>query len=362
MATGQRPLLIRHEGEPWRSPEVHAYSDERALQQMLRDSPQLLALCSEGSVFVDEMTVPLVGSVDLAGVGPNGDITLIECKLEANPEIRRSIVGQAFAYASGLWRMSYEDFDRIFSARSDLPLVDAVRNSLPKSTPDWSEGQFRANVVDNLAAGRFTLVLAVDRITEELKRLVPFVNAHTVDDIRFIALELGYVRDGDVEVVLPSTYGEESAREKQTSQRRAWPVEAYFEALRRYEPAAQDFIDEIVGFSRENGAELEGGSGAGPSLNVRFRFGSTRKAAWRSAFYKSGPSFELNFYDLRSVVSVDMLRACVQIMSTIDGVGEKYAALEPDFSRYPTLAIESTLTQPGAAETVKRALAIVLEV
>ncbi len=329
---------------------------------MLRDSPQLLALCSEGTVFVDEMSVPQVGAVDLAGVGPQGDITLIECKLESNSEIRRSIVGQVLAYASGLWRMSYEDFDRLFSARlSGMSLTDAIRRALGESAPDWPEDQFRANVTDNLAAGRFTLVIAVDRITDELKRIVPYVNTHTLDNLRFLALEIGYVKDGDVEVVLPSTYGQETAAEKQKSQRRIWTVEAYFENLRNYGEPTQDFMRELVDFSRENGGEIEGGAGSVPSLNARFLIRNARKAVWRSSYYRSGPSFELNFDYLRSVLPLKTLGECARILRSIEGVSEKYAGLEPDFRSCPPVAIDPALTQSGAIETVKKGLAALLE-
>lgn len=329
---------------------------------MLRDSPQLLALCSEGTVFVDELTVPLIGSVDLAGVSPKGDITLIECKLGSNPEIRRSIIGQIFAYAAGLWKIGYEDFDRLFGARlSGLSLVDAVRRALPESAAvDWQGEQFRLNVADNLAAGRFTLVIAVDRITDELKRIVPYINTHTVPEVRFMALEIGYVKDHDVEIVWPSTYGQESAGEKQTSQRRAWRVEAYFEKLREYGEQAESFVHAIADCSQENGAKLEAGTGAAPSLNARFRLGGAQKAVWSSYFYGSGPSFELNFDYVRDVVPVDALAECARILRSIEGVNAKYAGLEPGFQARPSLPILPTLIHPGATEAVIKALTALL--
>jgi hypothetical protein len=359
-------LLLRHDGGPWRSPEVHTYRDEEMLKLMLRDSPQLLALCSEGSAFVDELTVPLIGSVDLAGVGPKGDITLVECKLGSNPEIRRSIVGQIFAYAAGLWKMPYEEFDRLFSARftnllSGLSLTDAVRRALPEQmAADWKAEEFRSNVADNLMTGRFTLVIAVDRITDELKRVVPYVNTHTVSDVRFIALEIGYAKDGDVEIIRPLTYGQESAEEKQPSQRRTWGVEAYFERLHEGSEAVQRFIHAVADFSKENGALLEGGSGLKPSLNARFQFGDERRAVWRSSFYSTGTSFELNFDYLTDMVPHEALRECQDILTSIDGVSERYAKLRPDFRACPTLPVDPILIQLGGSETVIRALNAVL--
>lgn len=87
-------------------PTITAYTDEAALQMMLRDAPELLPGGDDRRpvVVVAEFGVS-VGAVDLVGVAPTGAITVVECKLRANPEIRRSIVGQLFAYASALWGM-----------------------------------------------------------------------------------------------------------------------------------------------------------------------------------------------------------------------------------------------------------------
>src|SRR2546421_792790 len=116
-------LLIRKEGEAvWRAPKVSAYPDEKALQLLIAQSPGLLPCSTEGGMaVVTELSLPPVGYVDVVGVGPQGNITLVECKLKANPEIRRQVVGQVFAYAAGLWKLSYEAFDQAFSARFDAP-------------------------------------------------------------------------------------------------------------------------------------------------------------------------------------------------------------------------------------------------
>ena len=45
----------------------------------------------------------------MAGTHDDG-YTLVECKLQSNIEIKRKVVGQVLAYASGFWRMSYDEF------------------------------------------------------------------------------------------------------------------------------------------------------------------------------------------------------------------------------------------------------------
>lgn len=354
------PLLLRRSGERWRSPRVQSYNDEEMLKLLLCESPQLLPTHTEGSVVVDELTVPLIGSVDLAAVDADGSITLVECKLSSNPEIRRSVIGQIFAYAAGLWQLRYEDFDRAFALRThNLPLAEAIRAALPQERRDeWQEELFRRNVADNLAAGRFTLVIAVDRITDELKRVVPYVNSHTISEVQFLALELGYISDGDVELVRPLTYGQESIAEKRAGgKRQVWSPDAYFEKLREYDPRVQNVVNALVNFSKARGAVMQGGSGTLPSLNVQFMFGDKKKTVWSSYYYSNGPSFDLNFDYLRPVCDLGVLETCASTIRSIEGVDNLYASLEPGFRARPSLPVDPILLQDGALETIQRAIA-----
>lgn len=320
-------------------------------------------MCARGSVFVDELEVPGIGYVDLAGIGPDGEITLVECKLESNPEIHRKITGQIYAYAAGLWKMSYEEFDRLVSARLETSsLADAVRKALAQPEPEeksWHEGSFKEKVTESLRLGRFTLVIAVDQITEELRLVVPYINKHTVDDVRFLALELSYVSDDGIEIVLPSVYGEESASEKR-SHRKSWSPEAYFERLAKYGAPVRDAVMALVNFSKERKGELAGGTGLDPSLNVRFHYQSGIRTVWSSYYQSAGPTFDLNFEYLRDAVSYEAMAEAAQIMRSIDGAVPRYVRLDGDFRARPSLPVNGFLTSPGAIDTAEKALCALL--
>ena len=59
-------ILIRRQGAAaWHTPTVTSYDNEQAMQRI----------------------------VDLIGVSTEGAITVVECKLRTNSEIRRSVVG-----------------------------------------------------------------------------------------------------------------------------------------------------------------------------------------------------------------------------------------------------------------------------
>ena len=367
MSKNQGALLIRHGAAHWHAPQLYAYADEDDLKHMLREAPQLLTVCTDQAVFVDELTVPGIGSADLAGVGPDGDITLVECKLKANPEIRREIVGQIFAYAAGLWRMRYDEFERYFNDRlknGATSLADAVRLRLPESErANWDEQGFRANVADNLTAGRFTLVIAVDCITDELKRVVPYVNEHTLSEVRFLALEMRCAKDErtGVEIALPAIYGEESANEKQITHRRSWSADAYRQKVTEYGGAVRSAIDRLISFSESNGARLAGGTGEQPSLNVRFPVGGRLRTVWSSYLQSAGPTFDLNLEYLRDTVAHERLRHAAEIMASIDGAAARYTQIDPEFRARPSLPIAPALTYPVALEKVERVLTLLVD-
>ena len=204
-------MLMRKKGEgSWTSPAITAYPDEASLQELLAKSPELLPECDGSESVATELRVPETGPVDLVCVSSGGAITLVECKLQSNPEIRRRIVGQVLAYAAGLWKLSYEDFDLAFQATHGSSLVDSFQNQT-----GWDEEQFRSTISANLQSGAFSLVLAVDSTTDELKRIVSYLNTHILSSVRILAVELKYAAGYDVEILVPRTYGEETAAPKE---------------------------------------------------------------------------------------------------------------------------------------------------
>src|SRR5206468_1602177 len=104
--------------------------------------------------------------VDVVGVNVEGGVTLCECKLARNPGARREVVGQLLEYAATLRGLDYEAFSDRFQARATVSLLDAVSDIAGEG---FDAEAFEAAVSDNLIAGRFRLVIAVDRITEALK-------------------------------------------------------------------------------------------------------------------------------------------------------------------------------------------------
>jgi hypothetical protein len=235
---------------------------------MLLESPELLPTqeAQRPVVMADEFPVS-VGSVDLVGVSAAGWITVVECKLKANSEIKRSIVGQLFAYGSALWEMPFEDFDRRRRQRTGMGLADHIAKEAAQHGFAWDRDGFATAVEGNLNEGRFTLVVAVDEITAELKRIIEYLSAHTVGEVDVVALELGYVAEGDWQIIVPQTYGVELAERKNTTAKpqRKWDETTFFAALPLDSPSV-GVVHALIAWAAEQQVRVVGMTSVSPAL------------------------------------------------------------------------------------------------
>lgn len=203
-------ILVRPLGGSWDEPKHIAYEREAELQQILADHPSLIPGVGEDAVACKELQSG-AGPADLIVVDQAGGITLVECKLASNREVRREIIGQLFDYASAFWRMQLAEFEQKWLAGARRPLSDSVASANP---------DFGSAMAANLEEGRFNLVLAVDAINEDLKRIVEYLNATSGPATSVIAVAYKRLRTADSEILLPTTYGEELAEAKTAATQR----------------------------------------------------------------------------------------------------------------------------------------------
>ncbi len=306
--------------------------------------------------MVRELYLPVVGYLGLLGLDVEGGITLVECKLKASPEIRRWLVGQVLAYAAGLWGLSYEELDAAFSARCGVSLVEQMAQL---GDGKWDEQIFRSNLTSNLAAGRFRLVIAVDEISDELKQTVLFLNEHTQPELRLSALELGYIADDDVEILIPVVSGRESADRKVP---RDWDEPKFLSALvQQSHPEGARAIRRLYDFSLKRGAKRIWARGEMPGLTLHI--GSREHAvSWSCYIYpNSGAFLHINFGHLVGDVPQDQLSRLAGRLREIPGVHNRLKGLEEaEFNRFPGVPVATVLTQPGAVEAIQRAFEEIL--
>lgn len=340
-----RPILVRGGDSKWREPEVTSYENEAALQQLVAESPDLLT--SQDLATVDEFWIPEIGYVDIVGVGADGAITVVECKLRANPEIRREVVGQVLAYAGGLWQMSYEDFANTWAARSGRSLLDHVAEKTGAIEPD----QVRAGIEASLNSGEFTLVIVVDEITSELKRIIEWLNVMTKSEVSVLALELQYLKEGSTEILVPRLYGDALASAKRSSGSstgQKWNAESFAAAVEELEEPARSAVTDLMAHGEANGLYPWWGVGQTPGMSWYYKVGTAKVSLFQIYLRPSGVTVAASIGGLFGATGLGSPTA-LQMLEGLRGI----PAIQPHvahvtsqaLNRFPSIPVAGVLDQ-----------------
>lgn len=185
-------LLIRTTGEgTWREPSGRGYDNEAALQAILAEHPDLVPGVDGAAIACREFE-STVGPADVVILDGEGAITVVECKLRTNAEARRTVVGQVLDYASRLWQMDVDEFELRWRR------ADGGRDPFEQLGEDPT--RLRETVAANLSAARFNLVLAVDVINDDLRRIVEYLNTITKPTTGVMLVEFTRYHEGDQEI------------------------------------------------------------------------------------------------------------------------------------------------------------------
>jgi len=357
---GDTTLMIRR-GDGWRPMAVQPYENEEELQRLLHAEPSLLPGVSTEAIAAREVEVPNVGFVDLVVLDLDGSVTLVECKLNENPEIRRKVVGQLLAYASGLWRLPYPEFEAIFNRAAGSTSIDAMFLAGREAESDGST--ISAQIAHALTNGRFRLCIAVDGITDELRNTVEYLNTHSTQGIEVVLFEVGIVTDGDVQVLVPRTFGGESARLKSVASgeaRRKWTFDDVVAEVDRVSGAeAAAAVGRVRDFFTGVGWPGYPGKGASPTWSLYARIDGVGKALVTVYPYESGKwerSIALNLGSLAGLVPQDRLTALSQALHAVPALQRPLAGITGiEADSFPIIPL-STLAAPGVTDAVTTAL------
>lgn len=307
-------ILLRDASGGWKEPTEFGYESENALQEILFNHPTLVPGVNSESVACKEFQSG-VGPADVLIVDTEGSLTLVECKLTSNAQIRREIIGQVLDYASRLWQMTINDFE------------DAWRRASGYQSPfellDDSDGRIRAGVSENLSVGRFNLVLAVDGLNDDLRRIVEFLNEITKPSTGIVVVEFTRVRDGDTEILIPREYGTELVEAKNAAViggRPAWTVEQFTRWIHDHDPQSTGVYEALISALTDSGFVVGGGKARTPSLYAQITIpGMGRK--YPIAMYtdaQRGGLLEIRFSDFNS--SPSAVDRFAEAVSSVPGV------------------------------------------
>jgi len=245
-------ILIRDQSKKWTYAESVKAEAEAELQSLLVESPSLINIdeIREGAsplvLAVREFGLPGSGATDVIAFSASGDIALVECKLAANPEIKRKVIGQILEYAAYLWQMSYEEVDEHIRDRMGSSLATLVVDSV---AGDLDEEEFRAGVKQSLESGSFILIIVVDELNDELKRILRYLNECSESAFSIHALEMRRFQADEIEVLVPHVYGV-STKPPAGGKRAQWTEDRFFRVLEEQHPDSVDVVREFYDWSR----------------------------------------------------------------------------------------------------------------
>lgn len=296
-----RILIRSHPDKKWKLAEPVELKAESELQKLLLESPQLINI---GEIREGFSTLVLAigefdvgsGYVDTIGFTPEGGIALIECKLDKNPEVKRKVIGQILEYAAYLWKMSYEDFDSRIQKLKGKSLADLMRESLNKAE-DWDEEDFRNRIMKSLEDGSFILIVVVDKINDELKRIINYLNeCSELTSFSLHALEMSQFQPdktenvAKTEILVPHLYGL-STKPPSVTPRKQWTEKEFFEEADRkiQDEKTRQTLRQLFEFSNSGLGKVEFGKGGKIgtfSLSLKY------KGSWEKLFFISyNPQF-----------------------------------------------------------------------
>lgn len=279
-------ILVQGPNQQWHRAAEQNLPDEATLQRLIREHPETLPFDDLGDdvppmLIVGRETALPNGYADVIGVDPDGLITIIECKLDRNPDVKRTVIGQVLGYGAYFWGMDFEQFEaevarKYFDSaachRADLqgvPLADAMDRFRQEQAlgDEWDEAAFRAQLEANLNNGRFRLVIVVDKVNNELRRTVEYLNACTGPNFDILCAELRYFATEGAKLLVPTLIGKPLAR-KATGQRAAgggssWTPERFFADLheRKHDEAADQAARRLLAWCQQQADKTYWGTG-----------------------------------------------------------------------------------------------------
>jgi hypothetical protein len=279
-------------------------------------------------VAVREFGLPGSGSTDLLGFSADGNIAIIECKLAANAEIKRKVIGQILEYGAYLWGMTYEEVDQRVTRLRGKSLADLVAASIEDS--DWDK-VFRRNMQDTLIRGAFILVIAVDEMNDELSRTIKFLNDCGNPAFSFNALEMRRFYQADTEILVPNLHGASSKAPKPNG-RKKWTEDQFFETIQReLSSEVVKVVKSLYEWSQDSADRVWLGSGTEKG-SFTLHFLKDGKTASIFSIYTNG-YLSLNYGWLSTQVTRQVIQEFHNSIHKIPS----FRKIPTDFSKWPSI-------------------------
>ena len=353
-------VIWRQKGQDWEIASGRRYKDEKHLQEFLTQNPSLIPFEDVSKeilsprVMIREVGLPGSGSSDIVGVDERGGITIIECKLATNPEVKRKVIGQVLEYAAFLWHKPYSALDGFAIRRLGKPLVEAIREALnEEECQDWTENTFVEAATRTLDAGEFQLVIAVDAVNNELQRTIEYL-AREQSRLAIYALEIAYFSSEQGEVLVPHLHGPapESMRPNPSTDSQRWTQERFFEDAQTNKHLPEQTISllkALLGFCQDEATRVYWGAGK-QTGSFTFHFQNRNKTFSLFSVY-SDSNLAINFGWLKDNTPHEVIADYWRRLQEIKGLRSLH--VKDDFKCWPSMKVAEAFRSGDDLEKFK---------
>ena len=205
-------IIVSHNNKNAKRLDKTEFGLEQDIQQYIYDNPDAIPIYeidNDIRLFVAAREFQTAsGPIDDLAFDQNGNIYVIETKLFRNPD-KRAVVAQALDYGASLWRHS-ANFDA-FIEQLNRHTIKQFNKNFREAFSDFfgieDTTEAFANISDNLNSGNIKFVILMDRLHNQLKDLIIYINQNSHFDI--YAVEVEYYKHEDFEIMIPKLYGAE---------------------------------------------------------------------------------------------------------------------------------------------------------
>lgn len=273
--------------------EVKSTNEEKDLQKLLSDNPELLVgdqidpdTPRRWLQIKSEMPVsdPTTGtdrwSIDLLFVDQDAVLTMVECKRCDDTRSRREVIAQVLEYAANAHIGWSPDLLRRHAAKTAADAGSTLEKAIASLAPSEEVGAtdlFEA-ALTNLRNRVCRIVLFLDRAPTELKSLVEFLNAECAT-IEILLVEARFYGDPSSQgrFVAPALWGfteqirlqKERMTEAVSGRQKRWTKDGFVTQARAEDPAKALVLEELLKSCGDAGCNVTWGTGRQATFNVR---------------------------------------------------------------------------------------------
>jgi hypothetical protein len=204
-------------------------------------------------------------AVDHLFLDQDGIPTLIEVKRSSDTRIRREVVGQILEYAANAAAWTAATLRSTVEERCrdrDLSPEELLATELGV---EGDADSYWQQVEENLRLGRIRLILASDKISEELLKIVEFLNGQ-MERAEILALEIRQFVGPDRRTLVPRVLGlTVAAKERKTAAPRLavpWTAATFLERVRSSTHSEDGaLVEALIDWAKAHDLVLVGGRG-----------------------------------------------------------------------------------------------------